>query len=339
MNLNPVGFPSVRLRRLRQTSALRALMQETRLHAGDLIAPFFIREQGPTKRLQALPAHPQWSLRDGLVEMENFLRSGGKTILLFGIPAKKDPLAQEAYNPKGIVQQTLRAVKKQFGSDLVVAADLCFCEYTNHGHCGVLTRRKNGKHRQAATVDNDATLKIIAQTAISLAAAGADIVAPSGMMDGQVKTIREAMDSQGFKHNIILSYAAKYASSLYGPFRELAQSTPSFGDRKTYQMNPAQARMALREMELDFNEGADILMVKPAGFYLDILARARQRFNCPLAAYQVSGEAWMIEAYVKAGMAQREDVILESTLAIKRAGADLVISYFAQDLLQILKAV
>ncbi|MBI4062829.1 MAG: porphobilinogen synthase [Elusimicrobia bacterium] len=326
---------AVRLRRLRQNPVIRAAFQENRLSKEQLMAPLFVREGSQTKPSGTLPGHPQRSLPDLLKYLESFAKKGGRSVIVFGIPAKKDALGTGAYASNGIVQKAIRAIKKNYGEDLVVAADLCFCEYTDHGHCGVL-RKRSGVLTPNFYVDNDATLDLIGKTSVSLAEAGADIVAPSGMIDGMVAKIRSSLDRQNFKETIILSYAAKYASTLYGPFRELAQSKPSSGDRKSYQMNPANAREALREMALDAREGADILMVKPALFYLDILAKAREEFDLPLAAFQVSGEAWMIEQYARSGMAKREDAILESLMAIRRAGADLIITYFAEEALALL---
>ncbi|MBI4369806.1 MAG: porphobilinogen synthase [Elusimicrobia bacterium] len=347
----------MRLRRWRRTAALRAIMTQTRLQREELMAPFFIREENTSQIVSKLPNHPQHNLHDLLKAIEKFTHSGGKSIILFGIPKSKDSLATGAHGFNGIIQRALREIKKTFSHDIAVAADLCLCEYTDHGHCGILkriahrasrvARSKNSapfssnskratRNAQLFTIDNDATLDILRKTAVSLAHAGADIIAPSGMMDGQVTAIRESLDENNFKDTLILSYAAKYASTLYGPFRELAESKPSFGDRKSYQMNPANSDEALREIALDIQEGADIVMVKPAMFYLDAIERAKSTFNWPLAAFQVSGEAWMIEQYAQSGMARREDAILESTLAIKRAGANLIITYFAQELLGLL---
>ena len=355
-------FPQTRLRRLRSSPAIRHIFTETHFHKSSLVAPFFVTENKTTRTLGSLPSHPQYALSDLLGRLDGFVKKGGKSIILFGLPRRKDTNASEAYSDDGVVQNAVRQIKNSFGSDLVVMTDLCFCEYTDHGHCGILkdvarsklkVARQNkilkkanalSSNLQLATcnlqpscdVDNDATLKIIAKTAVSQAQAGADIIAPSGMMDGQIKTIREALDANDCKDTLILSYAAKYASSLYGPFRDLAQSKPGFGNRKGYQMNPANAREALREIALDVEEGADMAMVKPASFYLDVLAKARARFDLPLAAFQVSGEAWMIEQYAKNGFAKRQDIVLESITAIKRAGADLIISYFTEELLGIL---
>lgn len=317
-------FPNLRLRRLRSTPSIRQLFNETKPHPSNLVAPFFVREDSKTRTFSALPDHPQYNVSDLLKHLEGFVKKGGQAIILFGIPNKKDPMASEAYNTRGVIQKAVRQIKEAFDEKLVVMTDLCFCEYTDHGHCGIL---------QGDELDNDATLQVIAKTAVSQAQAGSDIIAPSGMTDGQVKTIRAALDKEGFKNTLILSYAAKFASTLYGPFREMAESTPSFGNRKTYQMNPSNTREALREIALDVEEGADCVMVKPAMFYLDVLTRAKEKFDLPLAAFQVSGEAWMIEEYAKRGFAKREDLILESLTAIKRAGADLIITYFTEELL------
>ncbi|MBI2070844.1 MAG: porphobilinogen synthase [Elusimicrobia bacterium] len=326
-NRRPDFAVAQRPRRLRRTPALRAMVQETRLAKDQLMAPLFVREGPESKTVGQLPNHPQRCLSDLLRHLETFVKKGGRSVILFGIPDNKNPEATGAWHEKGIIQNAVRAIKKSFGDELVVAADLCFCEYTDHGHCGVLTGER---------VDNDATLELIAKTAASLAQAGADIVAPSAMMDAQVATIRQSLDRNNFKETIILSYAAKYASTMYGPFRELAQSTPGFGDRKSYQMNPANAEEALREIRLDIEQGADMVMVKPALPYLDIIARAKQTFSHPMAAFQVSGEAWMLEQYAQSGMARRQDVLMESLLSIRRAGADLIISYFTEEVLSLL---
>jgi porphobilinogen synthase len=311
-----------RPRRLRTSPALRALVRETRLDPAQLIAPLFVIS-GREKRdeIPSLVGHHRMTPDLALREAHRFAELGIGGVLLFGIPDSKDPNGSGAEDPRGPVPETLRLLRAE-GLPLALAADVCLCEYTSHGHCGVLHGEK---------VDNDATLPRLAAAAIAYAEAGADIVGPSAMMDGQVAALRSGLDAAGFDGVAIMAYASKHASSFYGPFREAAGSTPSFGDRKSYQMDPANAHEALREMQLDADEGADILMVKPAITSLDLLARARQRFDLPLAAYQVSGEAAMIEAAAERGWIDRRGAILESLTAIARAGAGTVITYFAAD--------
>jgi porphobilinogen synthase len=311
-----------RPRRLRANPALRALARETRLHPSQLVAPLFVvsgREQ--RHAIPSLKGHDRVSPDLALREARRLAELGVGGVLLFGIPDSKDADGSGADDPRGPVPETLRLLRRE-GLPLALVADVCLCEYTSHGHCGILA---------GETVDNDASLERLALTAIAYADAGADIVGPSAMMDGQVAALRSGLDGGGFPDTAILAYSSKHASSLYGPFREAAGSTPSFGDRKSYQMDPANGREALREMELDAAEGADILMVKPAITSLDLLARAHDRFDLPLAAYQVSGEAAMIEAAAERGWVDRRNVILESLTAIVRAGAGIVITYFAGD--------
>jgi len=311
-----------RPRRLRRSETLRRMVQETRLRREDLIYPMFVAPgQGVRQEVPSMPGVFRLSLEKLVEEAKEVAGLGIPGVLLFGLPQKKDETGSEAASPKGAVQQAVRRLKKEV-PDLVVITDVCLCGYTSHGHCGLL--------RPGGEVDNDATLEVLAQVAVSHAQAGADIVAPSDMMDGRVGAIREALDEVGQEMTAILSYAVKYASSFYGPFRDAADSAPQFGDRRAYQMDPANARDAIREAALDVEEGADILMVKPAMPYLDILARLRPEFDLPLAAYQVSGEYAMIKAAAQKGWLDETAVMLESLLSIKRAGADLILTYFAK---------
>jgi porphobilinogen synthase len=297
-------------------------VRETRLSPEGFVYPLFVvHGSGVRNAVPSMPGQAQLSVDQLPAEAQELRALGIPAVLLFGIPAAKDEQASEAYAVDGIVQQAVRALK-QADTDLLVITDVCLCEYTSHGHCGVI---------RDGDVDNDATLPLLARTALSHAQAGADIVAPSAMMDGQVAAIRQALDEGGCAHTPIMAYAAKYASAFYGPFREAAESTPQFGDRCGYQMDPPNAREALREIESDIAEGADIVMVKPALAYLDVIARARQRFDLPLAAYNVSGEYAMIKAAVANGWLDERRVVLEVLTAIKRAGADIVISYHAKD--------
>ena len=311
-----------RPRRLRSTQALRALARETRLDPSRFIAPLFVvAGRGRREEILSLKGHARLSADLAVAEAHRLSRLGVGGLLLFGIPDSKDASGRAAADERGAVPQTLRLLKSE-GLPLALAADVCLCEYTSHGHCGVL---------HGEIVDNDATLPLLAEAAVTYAQAGADIVGPSAMMDGQVAALRAALDSAAQTETAIIAYASKHASAFYGPFREAAGSVPSFGDRRSYQMDPANGREAMRELELDAAEGADILMVKPALTSLDILARARERFDLPLAAYQVSGEAAMIEAAAERGWLDRRGAILESLTAIMRAGADIVITYFAED--------
>jgi len=311
-----------RPRRLRRGETLRRMVQETRLRREDLIYPMFVAPgKGVRQEVPSMPGVFRLSVDKLMEEAKVVADLGIPAVLLFGLPQKKDETGSEAASPKGAVQQAVRQLKKQV-PNLVVITDVCLCGYTSHGHCGLL--------RPGGEVDNDATLEVLAQVAVSHAQAGADIVAPSDMMDGRVGAIREALDEVGLEMTAILSYAVKYASSFYGPFRDAADSAPQFGDRRSYQMDPANAREALREATLDVEEGADILMVKPAMPYLDILARLRPEFDLPLAAYQVSGEYAMIKAAAQKGWLDETAVMLESLLSIKRAGADLILTYFAK---------
>src|SRR5437588_891519 len=311
-----------RPRRLRASAALRALVRETRVDPAQLIAPLFVVSgQGRREEIASLKGHARLSPDRALAEAEKLAKLGVGGLLLFGIPDAKDDCGEAAADPNGPVAETLRLLRRE-GLPLALAADVCLCEYTTHGHCGILDGER---------VDNDATLPLLAEAAVAYAQAGADLVAPSAMMDGQVAALRSGLDAAGHTETAIMAYASKHASAFYGPFREAAGSTPSFGDRKAYQMDSANGREALREMELDAEEGADILMVKPAITSLDLLALARQRFDLPLAAYQVSGEAAMIEAAAERGWIDRRKVVQESLTAIVRAGATVVMTYFAAD--------
>ncbi len=320
-------FPIHRPRRLRRTEALRALVRETELSVRSLVFPLFVCTGAKVKdEISSMPGNFRWSV-DLLVEECKAVHGLGiPAVILFGIPERKDDVGSGAYDPEGIVQRAVRAVKKAV-PELLVICDACLDEYTSHGHCGLI---KNGE------IDNDSTLELLAKTALTQAEAGADIVAPSDMMDGRVARIRRELDARGFTQTPILAYAAKYASAFYGPFREAADSAPKFGDRKSYQMDPANQREALREIALDIEEGADIIMVKPALPYLDILALARREFDVPLAAYQVSGEFSLIEAAARAGWIERDRMILETLISIRRAGADVILSYFAKDAARLL---
>jgi len=319
-------FPKTRLRRLRATPALRRLVRETALAPDDFILPLFVRPgRGVRNPIASLPGHFQLSI-DGIVrEAREAARLGIPGVILFGIPARKDARGSDAVARHGIVQDAVRAIKDAV-PDLVVVTDLCLCEYTDHGHCGVVARR-GGR----PGVLNDPTLKILGEAAVAQAAAGSDLVAPSGMMDGMVGAIRAALDGAGFAGTPIMSYAVKFASAFYGPFREAAESAPRFGDRRGYQMDPANAREALREAALDIEEGADIILVKPALACLDVLTRVRDRFGLPTAAYSVSGEFAMVRAAADRGWIDGAAVALEILTAIKRAGADFILTYWAKD--------
>jgi porphobilinogen synthase len=316
-------FPAYRPRRLRKSEKLRQLIRETTLTASNLIYPLFV---GPGRNVvrpvTSMPGVAQLSMDRAVLECREAAALGIPAVILFGIPETKDALGSEASISDGVVQQTVRAIKDNV-PDLLVVTDVCLCEYTDHGHCGLI---KNG------AVDNDRTLELLAEEALSHAQAGADIVAPSDMMDGRVGAIRRALDSNGFDQIAIMAYAAKYASGFYGPFREAAESTPQFGDRRSYQMDPANTDEALREVELDIQEGADIVMVKPALAYLDVIYRVKQQFGYPIAAYNVSGEYSMIKAAGINGWIDEERIMLEVLLSIRRAGADMILTYFAKDL-------
>ena len=316
------SFPQLRLRRLRRSEALRALVRETKVDVGDLIYPIFVIEGNKIKQeISSMPGLYRLSNDILPKEVEEIAKLGIPAIILFGIPQKKDEAGTSAYHPKGVVQQAIRTIKKAT-PELLVITDVCLCEYTSHGHCGVVVD---------GYVDNDKTLKLLAKTALSQAQAGADIVAPSDMMDGRVKAIRQELDGSGFQNIPILAYAAKYASYFYGPFREAAESAPQFGDRRSYQMDPPNWREAMREIEQDIVEGADIVMVKPALPCLDVIRKARDTFNHPLAAYSVSGEYAMVKAAAQQGWLDERGIVMEILTAIKRAGADIIITYYAKE--------
>jgi porphobilinogen synthase len=321
-------FPVNRLRRLRKNQNIRRLVRENHLLVDDLIYPIFIEDGKDNKKeIPSMPGIFRWSLDRVNEELDEVVNLGVPAVLLFGIPSHKDEVGSDTWNEEGIIQRAIRHIKKHY-PNLYVITDVCFCEYTSHGHCGVLHDHD---------VDNDLTLENTKKQVVSHAKAGADMVAPSGMMDGVVKTIREALDEAGYKHIPIMAYSAKYASSYYGPFREAADSTPTFGDRRTYQMDPANRREALREVAIDIEEGADIVMVKPALSYLDIIRDLRNTFNVPIAAYNVSGEYSMIKAAGKFGWIDEKKVMLETLISMKRAGADIIITYFAKEVAKILK--
>ena len=313
-------------RRLRNSAALRDLMAETQITANDLIMPYFVVEtddENFKSPIASMPGQYQFSLKQLSLTVEKAVKNGLKAVLLFGIPKTKDPIASEAYNNNGIVQQAVRMLKKNF-PELIVITDVCLCEYTSHGHCGLLQGQ----------VLNDSTLILLAKTALSHVKAGADIVAPSDMMDGRILAIRKALDEEGYQQTPIMSYAVKYASAYYGPFRDAAESAPKFGDRRTYQMDFRNMSEAMREISADIDEGADIFIIKPAGAYQDIIRMVYDRTDVPLAAYQVSGEYSLIKAAGINGWINEEAIIMESLIGMKRAGAKLIITYFAEELLE-----
>jgi len=315
-------FPQLRLRRLRRTEPLRRMVRETRINIDDLIHPLFVVPgQRVKEEIEAMPGSFHLSVDQLPQEAEGILGLGIPAIILFGLPETKDELGSAAYASNGIIQKAVREIKRAV-PELIVITDVCLCQYTSHGHCGVIDNDY---------VDNDKTIELIARTALSHAQAGADIVAPSDMMDGRVAAIRAALEDSGFHNTVIMAYAAKYASAFYGPFREAAESAPQFGDRRSYQMDPANAREALREVELDIAEGADIVMVKPALAYLDVIRRVRDAFNHPLAAYSVSGEFSMVKAAARNGWLDEKQTALEIITAIKRAGADMIVTYYAKE--------
>jgi porphobilinogen synthase len=317
-----MAFPQTRLRRLRATRALRGLVRETSLEPADLVYPLFVAH-GLDRRepIEAMPGIDRLSICHAVTEAADAAELGIPAVLLFGIPASKDEEGSGAWDEEGIVQLATRAIKEQL-PDLIVIADLCLCEYTSHGHCGVL---------RDGTVDNDATLELLSRAAVSQARAGADLIAPSDMMDGRVGVIRQALDESGYAETPILAYSAKFASAFYGPFREAADSTPAVGDRRGYQMDPANAHEALRETRLDIEEGADIVMVKPALPYLDVIRAVKDQTGMPVAAYNVSGEYAMIKAGAAAGYLDERAAVLEALTGIRRAGADIVVTYHAKD--------
>jgi len=316
------SFPELRLRRLRRTEVLRALVRESHVEVGDLVYPLFVVEGNKVKQeITSMPGIFHYSVDLLPKEVEEIVKLGLPGVLLFGIPEHKDEVGSAAYAPEGIIQQAIRTIKKSV-PELIVMTDVCLCEYTSHGHCGIIV---NGY------VDNDKTLELLARTAVSQAEAGADMVAPSDMMDGRVRAIRQSLDKNGFQLIPIVSYAAKYASAFYEPFREAAQSAPQFGDRRSHQMDPPNWREALREVEQDIAEGADMVMVKPALAYLDVLRKVRDTFHHPLAAYNVSGEFTMVKAAAQRGWLDEKRIALEILTAIKRAGADIIITYHAKE--------
>jgi len=320
-------FPSYRPRRLRKNENFRRMIRETKLSVDDLVYPLFVTfGKNVKKPINSMPGHFQMSVDYLIKEIEKARDLGIPAILLFGIPEKKDETASGAFIKDGIIQQAVRKIKDRV-PDIVVITDVCLCEYTSHGHCGMIEK---------SDVDNDTTLEVLAETAVSHAAAGADMVAPSAMMDGQVGAIREALDEAGYENLPIMAYSAKYASCFYGPFREAAESAPKFGDRKSYQMDPANSDEAIREISLDVEEGADIIMVKPALPYLDVIRRAREEYDLPIAAYNVSGEFSMIKAASNLGWIDGEKAMMESLTSIKRAGADIILTYFATEAAKLL---
>lgn len=322
-----MAFPQQRLRRLRTTSMLRSLVQETHLQTTQFIYPLFVCEgEGIKREISSMPGVFQWSIDLLVMECKEVSQLGIPGVILFGIPNEKDSCGSDAIHSHGIIQRAIRAIKAEL-PQLLVITDVCMCEYTSHGHCGIL---------EGEEVDNDKTIPYLVKQAIIHAQCGADIIAPSDMMDGRVGAIRKGLDENGFSHIPIMAYSAKYASSFYGPFREAAQSTPQFGDRKSYQMNPANSQEALREIALDIEEGADFIMVKPALSYLDIIQRASTTFNIPIVAYNVSGEYAMIKAAAQLGWLDEKKAMEEMLLSIKRAGAAIIITYFAKDIATIL---
>ncbi|HEU5350000.1 MAG TPA: porphobilinogen synthase [Terracidiphilus sp.] len=326
-------FPVQRMRRLRQSEPLRALVRETALNPGDFLYPLFLCPgQGVRRAVTSMPGVFNLSIDEAVKEAEEAAALGLGGLLLFGLPGKKDDQGAGAWTDDGIVQQGLRALKQSAAAKkLVLIADVCLCEYTSHGHCGLIVETPHGHD-----VDNDSTLDLLARTAVSLARAGADVVAPSDMMDGRVAAIRRALDSASLTQTPILSYASKFASAFYGPFREAADSAPQFGNRKTYQMDGANFREAMREIELDLDEGADMILMKPAMPYLDVVYAARRRFGVPIGAYQVSGEYSMLHAAFEKGWLDRDRAMLESLVSIRRAGADFIVTYFAKDAAKLL---
>lgn len=328
-----MNFPSYRPRRLRKSEKLRSLVRETSLEVNDLIMPLFVRPgKGIKNEVTSMKGNYQMSVDVLVKEVKELEGLGVPGVILFGIPEEKDQKASGAYDEEGIVQQAIRAIKEE-AKDILVITDVCLCEYTDHGHCGHVMQDRTGRW----DVDNDTTLELLAKTALSHATAGADIVAPSDMMDGRVGAIRGVLDEAGFQDIPIMSYAAKYASAFYSPFREAAESPPKFGDRRTYQMDPPNAREALREAAMDIQEGADIVMVKPALPYLDIIKTIKETFDCPVAAYNVSGEYSMVKAAAELGWMDEKQVALEVLTSIKRAGADIILTYWAKQAAKWLK--
>jgi porphobilinogen synthase len=333
-----MAFPIHRARRLRRTETLRSLVRETRLTPEAFVYPLFVCPgSGIRKEVRSMPGVFNLSVDEAVKEVREVRSLGLLSVILFGLPEKKDEVATGAWAEDGIVQQAARAIKKEV-PDVLVMGDVCLCEYMSHGHCGIVkaAAQPSGKAETDYEIINDASLELLARTAVSQVRAGVDIIAPSDMMDGRVAAIRAALDKANYESTPILSYAAKFASGFYGPFREAADSTPQFGDRRSYQMDPANFREAMREISLDIEEGADMIMVKPAMPYLDVIAAARDRFDLPLAAYQVSGEFAMIEAAARNNWIDRDRVMMESLLSIRRAGASMILTYFAKDAAKLL---
>jgi porphobilinogen synthase len=328
-----MNFPATRLRRLRRTEPLRSLVRETHLHPGALIFPLFVCPgRGIRREIGSMPGIFNLSIDEAEKEAETCAELGIGGLLLFGLPAEKDEKATGAWAEDGIVQTALRTLKKNRALDsLVMVADVCLCEYTSHGHCGIVTR--DGDRYE---IENDSSVALIAKTAVSLASAGADVVAPSDMMDGHVEAIRGALDAAAHEQTPVMSYASKFASAFYGPFREAAASAPQFGDRRSYQMDGANRREAMREMDQDIAEGADMLLMKPAMPYLDVIRAARERYDLPIGAYQVSGEYSMLHAAFQRGWLEQERAMMESLFSIRRAGADFIVTYFAKDAAKVL---
>ena len=330
-----VSFPVTRPRRLRRTAALRRMVRETSLSMADVIYPLFVRpgidQQIP---IGSMPGLHQWSIDRLVAEVDEIAGLGISAIMLFGIPERKDSVGSENWNAEGIIPRAIRAIKES-RPEMIVISDMCLCEYTDHGHCGVINHPESADFNSALPhgyLLNDPTLELLQQSSIAHAEAGADVIAPSGMIDGMVGAIRSALDGSGFDHVLVMSYAAKYASGFYGPFRDAAESPPQFGNRNQYQMDPGNRREALREASLDIGEGADVIMVKPALAYLDVLSDIRRSFDAPLAAYQVSGEYAMLHAAAANGWIDLERCAMETLISIKRAGADMILTYFAKDL-------
>ena len=324
-----MGFPKNRMRRLRSSDSMRRLVRQTYLTVDDFVYPLFVREgKGLKEPIRSMADCYHFSPDTIAEEAKDVASLGIPAVLLFGLPGKKDALGSQAWAENGVVQRAVREIKEA-SPGLLVITDVCLCEYTDHGHCGVIKACPE-RSRGNGSVDNDATCELLAKMALSHAQAGADIVAPSDMMDGRVKYIREALEENNFENVAIMSYAAKYASAFYGPFRDAAESAPAFGDRRSYQMDPANGDQAMAEIALDIEEGADIVMVKPALAYLDIIYRARQRFDCPIAAYNVSGEYMMLNCAANEGLIDRDAAMMEMLTGIKRAGADIIITYFAK---------
>ncbi|MEM2759745.1 MAG: porphobilinogen synthase [Nitrososphaerales archaeon] len=324
------SFPKVRLRRLRKNRKIRELFQEVRLSASDLIAPVFVQEGlSKPENIESLPGIMRLPLEHVTDEVRDSTSLGIPAVIVFGVPSKKDDIGTSAFDDSGIVQKAVSLIRKEIGDDVAIVTDVCLCQYTTKGHCGLVND---------GMIDNDRSIEMLAKIAVSQARAGADIVAPSAMMDGQVKAIRQGLDDNGFIDVAIMSYSAKHASPLYAPFRDAAHSAPKFGDRRSYQLSYANPNEAMREIELDINEGADIVMIKPAISYLDLIYKAKHLFNVPLAAYSVSGEYALVKAAARQGMIDENAVIMELLTSIKRAGADMIITYFAKQVAGILKS-